>query len=421
MKKNTIYIVVAALVGLLAGYLFFGNTGSTKNEMEIHDHSADTDAEIWTCSMHPQIKQNEPGDCPICGMDLIPAEPSSNDLAVDQFKMTENAMALANIQTTVVGDTSQDLKNEITLSGKITINEKTNAVQTSYFNGRIERLNVNYQGQEVNKGQLLAMIYSPELVAAQQELLTAASLKASQPELYQAVRNKLKLWKLSDSRIDNIESSGKVRESFPVYATVSGTVVEVMSSEGDYLKKGQPIAKVSNLKTVWAQFDAYERQISQFKKGQRIKITTNVYPDKSFDGVISFIDPVLNTTTRTVQVRATLNNPNNVFKPGIFVTGTIERTSRTGEEKRLLLPSSAVLWTGERSLVYVKVKSDEPVFEMREVSLGSRIGDMYEITSGIQSGEEVVTNGAFTVDAAAQLRGKKSMMNTSEAKTKAKN
>jgi len=132
------------------------------------------------------------------------------------------------------------------------VNEEANATQASYFDGRIERLNVNYEGQEISKGQLLATIYSPELVAAQQELLTAASLKETQPELYNAVRNKLKLWKLSEKQINTIEASGKVTENFPVYATVSGTVSEVMSAEGDYVKKGQPIAKVSNLNTVWA-------------------------------------------------------------------------------------------------------------------------------------------------------------------------
>jgi len=224
MKKNSIYIVAAAILGLLAGYLFFGNSSDGKEDMEVHDHSAHSETEVWTCSMHPQIRQSESGSCPICSMDLIPAETSAEGLSEDQFKMTENAMM---------------------------VNEEANATQASYFDGRIERLNVNYEGQEISKGQLLATIYSPELVAAQQELLTAASLKETQPELYNAVRNKLKLWKLSEKQINTIEASGKVTENFPVYATVSGTVSEVMSAEGDYVKKGQPIAKVSNLNTVW--------------------------------------------------------------------------------------------------------------------------------------------------------------------------
>ena len=417
MKKNSIYIVAAAILGLLAGYLFFGNSSDGKEDMEVHDHSAHSETEVWTCSMHPQIRQSESGSCPICSMDLIPAETSAEGLSEDQFKMTENAIALANIQTIIVGGGLNTTENTLSLSGKIMVNEEANATQASYFDGRIERLNVNYEGQEISKGQLLATIYSPELVAAQQELLTAASLKETQPELYNAVRNKLKLWKLSEKQINTIEASGKVTENFPVYATVSGTVSEVMSAEGDYVKKGQPIAKVSNLNTVWAAFDAYENQLSQFKKGQNINITTNAYPNKVIEGAISFIDPVLNNTTRTVMVRATLNNRNNLFKPGMFVTATIEKAVTTSTEESLYIPSSAVLWTGERSVLYVKPKTDEPIFEMREVMLGTQNGEQVEVTFGLNAGEEVVTNGTFTVDAAAQLQGKKSMMNKSGGRT----
>ena len=357
--------------------------------------------------------QPEPGDCPICGMDLIPAESGAQGLSPEQFAMTENAMALANVQTTVVGPGGAADASALTVSGKIAVNEEAIAVQASYFDGRIERLNVNYEGQQVRKGQMLATIYSPELVAAQQELLTAVSLKESQPQLYGAVRNKLKLWKLSENQIDNIESRGEITENFPVYATVSGTVSEVMSAEGDYVKKGQPIVKVSNLNTVWAEFDAYESQLALFKRGQVVRITTNAYRGKTFEGTISYIDPVLNATTRTVTVRATLNNADGLFKPGMFINGSIALDAEGEADTTFWIPSSAVMWTGERSLVYVKVKTGEAVFEMREVAIGSQKGEQIEIVSGLQAGEEIVTHGTFTVDAAAQLQGKKSMMNRS--------
>ncbi|WP_282143619.1 efflux RND transporter periplasmic adaptor subunit [Cellulophaga baltica] len=418
MKKNILYLGIAVIIGLLGGYLLFGNNSDSATQLsDTHDHSEAAATQMWTCSMHPQIMKSEPGDCPICGMDLIPAETGAEGLSANEIKMTENAMALANIQTSIVG--SVTVSNEdgmISLSGKIAENEENNAIQASYFEGRLERLNVSYDGQKVNKGQLLATIYSPNLVAAQQELITAASLKESQPALYNAVRNKLKLWKLSGSQINSIESSGKVRENFPIYATVSGTVAMVMASEGDYLKQGQPILKVSNLNSVWAEFDAYENQISQFNKGQKIKVATNAYPNKEFDAVISFIDPVLNTNTRTVTVRTTLNNKENLFKPGMFVTGKIKGTIQTIEES-LSIPATAVLWTGERSLVYIKTNPNEAIFEMREVTIGARNGDNFTITSGLKNGDEVVTNGTFTVDAAAQLQGKKSMMNKSGGKT----
>ena len=417
MNKNILYIAIAVIIGLGAGWLIFGNSSDnaankdTSDMSDQHDHSGESADQMWTCSMHPQIMQPEAGDCPICGMDLIPAEAGAEGLAANEIKMTENAMALANIQTTIVGnaETSDD-DGMISLSGKIAANEGNNTVQSSYFKGRIERLNVNYEGQQVNRGQLLATIYAPDLVAAQQELITAASLKASQPALYKAVRNKLKNWKLSDTQINAIEESGTVRENFPIYATVSGTVSEVMAAQGDYVNQGEPIVKLSNLNSVWAEFDAYENQIAQFNVGQKINITTNAYPNKEFEGTISFIDPILNNTTRTVTVRATLQNRDDLFKPGMFVTGKVKGATQT-MENTLSVPASAVLWTGERSLVYVKTNPNEPVFEMREVTLGNRSGDNYQVSAGLNNGDEIVTNGTFTVDAAAQLQGKKSMMN----------
>ncbi|AVI51666.1 efflux RND transporter periplasmic adaptor subunit [Pukyongia salina] len=416
MKNNKIVTYAGILaVGLLLGWLLFGSASSMK-ESTSHDHTEVSEAnQMWTCSMHPQIMQSEPGDCPICGMDLIPAETGSESLSVNQFSLSETALALADIQTTVVQGSSLR-GNSIKLSGKIVENEEENAVQVSYFSGRIERLYVNYTGEEVSKGKLLATIYSPELIAAQQELITAASLKESQPALYNAVRNKLKLWKLSENQINQIEISGKVRENFPVYATVSGTVSEKLVEEGESVKQGQPLLKIANLNTVWASFDVYESQINLFEQGQEIVITTQADPNEKYKAKVSFIDPVLDGKTRTVKLRAVLDNKKDVFKPGMFVEGQLE--GRSGKAENLItIPSSAVLWTGERSVVYVKVNENEPVFEMREISLGNSVGENYEVKEGLFSGEEIVTNGAFTVDAAAQLQGKKSMMNKEGGKT----
>ncbi|WP_417238117.1 efflux RND transporter periplasmic adaptor subunit [Bizionia sp.] len=406
MKKYSIYIAILG-VGLLLGWMIFGNSSNTKREHN-HNQVAETN-QMWTCSMHPQIMQPEPGDCPICGMDLIPAEAGADGLLADQFKLTENAMALANIQTSIVGS-GQTEGNTIKLSGKIVENEEANAVQVSYFSGRLERLNVNSTGEEVRKGQLLATIYSPELYAAQQELITASSLKESQPALYKAVRNKLKLWKLSESQINQIETSGNVQENFPVYATVSGTVSEKLVEQGDYVKQGQPLLKIANLNTVWASFDVYENQIDLFKKGQEISITTNANTKEDIKAKVDFINPILNTQTRTVKLRAVLNNKENIFKPGMFVEGQIKGVTSTKDEV-LTIPASAVMWTGERSVVYLKTDPNQPIFEMRSITLGNKIGDNYQVLEGLFAGNEIVTNGTFTIDAAAQLQGKKSMMN----------
>ncbi len=184
-----------------------------------------------------------------------------------------------------------------------------------------------------------------------------------------------------------------------------------MVAEGDYVEKGQPLARLSDLNRVWVDFDAYENQLDRLREGQEIMIATNAYSGREFNAEITFIDPVLNPKTRTVTVRATLSNNQGLFKPGMFVTGRVA-VERGRQDTVLTVPASAVMWTGQRSLVYVKTRADEPVFEMWEVTLGNRLGDRFVIESGLQAGTEIVTHGTFTVDAAAQLQGKRSMMNT---------
>ncbi|MFD0760578.1 efflux RND transporter periplasmic adaptor subunit [Lutibacter aestuarii] len=409
MKKYIIYIGILT-TGLISGWLLFGNSSNVE---ENHNHeTSQTENQQWTCSMHPQIMQPEPGDCPICGMDLIPAETSADGLTANEFKMSTNALALANIETTVIGFNTTP-KEGLFLVGKIKENEKTNAIQTAHFGGRIEKLFVNSTGEMVTKGQPLALIYSPELVTAQKELLTASEIKNSDVSLYNAVKNKLKLWKLSENQIHKIEKSKTIITNFPVYANVTGVVSTKMVEEGTYIKEGQGLFTIANLTTVWANFDAYEKQLSSIQLGDEIRITTNANPNKEFKAKISFIDPILNTLTRTVTVRAELNNPKGTLKPGMFIKGFITPSNtKNNQQKTLIIPKSAVLWTGERSVVYVKKEGLEPVFEMREVTLGNEIGNSYEILDGLYEQEEIVTNGTFTIDAAAQLQGKKSMMNT---------
>ncbi|QVY67098.1 efflux RND transporter periplasmic adaptor subunit [Polaribacter sp. Q13] len=408
MKKYSVYIGLIA-VGLLLGWMLFGGNSNTE-EMHKHDAVAETN-QMWTCSMHPQIMQPEAGDCPICGMDLIPAASSAEGLSADQFKLSENAMALANIQTTIVGENSSDADTGFVLSGKITENEDETATMPAHFDGRVEKLFVNSLGQQVNKGQAVAQIYSPELIAAQQELITAYKLKASQPQLYNAVKNKFKNWMIHGAQLDEVEQTGKVKNSFTIYSHVSGVVTEIAINEGSHIMDGKPIFKVSNLNTVWANFDVYENKISQFKKGQDVVVTTNAYPNKTFKGKVNFIDPILDTQTRTVNLRVVLNNKKELFKPGMFVEGKMKSMVSVDEKQAITIPASAVLWTGKRSVVYLKTNPNEPVFEMKEITLGNQIGANYQVLEGLNNGDEIVTNGTFTVDAAAQLQGKKSMMN----------
>ncbi len=407
MKNYLKYVGILAL-GLVLGWFIFG--GSSNKEME-HNHDQLSDAnQMWTCAMHPQIMQSEPGICPICAMDLTLMNNSSEGLTSNQFEMSKNAMALANIQTSKVSNNKSGGEPEINLSGEITENEDNTATQSAHFNGRIEKLYTKSLGIYVRRGQAIAQVYSPELVTAQQELLTAYSMRKSQPKLYEAIRNKFKNWNIHDAQLSEVETTGEIKTQFTIYAHVSGFITKLAVKEGSHIFDGHPIFKVANLSTVWAEFNAYEKQLSSLNINDRIRITTNANPNKIIDATISFIDPILDTKTRTVVVRAKITNSNGDLKPGMFVKGVVS-SRQIDKETLLTIPKTAVLWTGKRSVVYVKLEGVTPVFEMRNVILGKEFNETYEVVEGLEVNELIVTNGAFTVDAAAQLQGKKSMMN----------
>ncbi|MCK0108693.1 efflux RND transporter periplasmic adaptor subunit [Flavobacteriaceae bacterium S0825] len=405
--KNYISYIIILVIGLFLGWLLFGTANNDENT---HNHEVVSETnQMWTCSMHPQIMQQESGSCPICGMDLIPAEINSDGLLANQFKLTDNAMALANIETTTVG-VGESATNQLILSGKIQANDKATAVQTAHFGGRIEILNFKSEGEFVNNGTVIASIYSPELVTAQNELIEAMDIKNEQPELYKAVRNKLKFWKISEQQIKQIELTKKVITNFKMYANTKGYIETIFVEEGNHVKEGTPLFKVANLNTVWAQLDVYEQDVRNLSIGQSVLISLNAFPDKNIEGKIDYISPTLNNKTRTISVRATLKNSNGNLKPGMLISATTKL--KTNDKGAVSIPKSAVLWTGERSIVYVRVPNDSPVFELREITLGNAVGENYKVLSGLEQGEVIVTNGAFTVDAAAQLNGKQSMMNT---------
>ncbi|MDO6391804.1 efflux RND transporter periplasmic adaptor subunit [Pontibacter sp. BT731] len=405
-KRIGTYLLVA-LGGLLLGWLLFGGRGSE----QAHDHTGEVaGATEYTCSMHPQIRQDGPGKCPLCGMDLIPVSNGGSGGNTSRYvlEMTPEAIALSNIQTTKLEMVNPE--NELTLSGRVALNEQQVSSITAKFPGRIERLYVNFTGQEVRRGERLASLYSPELITAQRELQEAVRAKDLMPELYQAARAKLKLWKLSDAQIKRIENASDIITNFDIYSDAAGVVTERLVSTGDYVTTGSALFQVANLSSVWVVLDAYEADLSWIKKGGNITFTVPGIPGKEFTAKVAFITPVLDATTRAIEVRAEVQNPGNQLKPGMFADARI-KTSTGAKAQSLSVPSSAVLWTGKRSVVYVKVTDQEmPAFEMREVTLGPRMGDRYVVESGLQPGEEVVTNGVFAVDGAAQLRGNYSMM-----------
>jgi membrane fusion protein, copper/silver efflux system len=413
LNNRVLQLGLVLIVGLFLGWLIFKPANVSQAE-HVHEQGEET---IYTCSMHPQIRQNEPGKCPICGMDLIPLAQKSDKGEGSLFvhSMSPEAIALANVQTQKVKTVSPE--HEIYLTGKVAVNEQRIAVITANYSGRIEKLFVDFTGQQVNKGQRLASIYSPELVTAQRELMEAAKFKDRNPALYNAAQEKLRLWKITEAQIKEIENSGVVLTEFDVYANQSGVVIRRDVAKGDYVNKGGVLFEIADLSNVWVFLDAYESDLPFMRIGQKISFTVASVPGKEYTATISFIDPLINPQTRTASVRVELNNPQQTLKPEMFVKGKI-KANLSVNKKSLAIPKTSLLWTGKRSVVYVKVPDAEfPAFEMREITLGSTLGEYYMVENGLSEGEEIVTNGVFAIDAAAQLNGNYSMMNRPSGKT----
>ncbi|MFN3195296.1 MAG: efflux RND transporter periplasmic adaptor subunit [Chlorobiota bacterium] len=409
--KKYIITVLALVVGLGLGWVFFaGESPEPKN-----DNSEET-AEFWTCSMHPNVRSQEPGDCPLCGMDLIPAISGGSEVDNSAITLSDNQIRIANISTIKVGSSSTN--SFVTLSGKIEIDERKKFTQPSHFSGRVEQLNVNYTGATVSSGQKIASIYSPELVLMQRELLSAYKEKEFNPDLYNSIVRKLKRKKVHDEQIKKIIESGEVEERFDLYSHYSGVVTNLFISNGDHVSMGAPIIELANLNNLWVEFDAYESDLAEVEIGDIIEFEVPAYPNKKFKSRINYIDPLINNDTRTAKVRGSISNSSGLLKPKMLVSGTVNSSS---DSETIIIPKSAVLWTGERSIVYVKVpNTDEHIFEAREVKIGKLTDAGYPVLNGLEMGELIATSGAFSIDAAAQIAGKKSMMTMEGGKKKNK-
>jgi membrane fusion protein, copper/silver efflux system len=399
--------------GIFLGWLFFHSPRSVSDS---HELAAQSDqATIWTCAMHPRIRMPQPGKCPICGMDLIPLNQSNVDTDPAAVHLTKEAAQLANVLTSVV--TRQKPVMEVRLYGKVQADERLLQSQVAHISGRIEKLMINFTGETVQKGQTLALLYSPELITAEQELLETVKTKQSQPEIYEAAKEKLRQWKLPESQIASIENSGAIQNNVAVVSNTNGIITARRVNNGDYISQGTVLFDVADLSKVWVLFDAYESDLQFLQKGDKLEFTVQALPGVKFSGAIAFIDPVMDPVTRVAKVRIEAENQSGRLKPEMFVTGIV-KASLDEYRNMLVIPKSAVLWTGKRSIVYVKqADTGELIFKMREIGLGPMLGNSYVITDGLMEGEEIVTQGAFSVDASAQLEGKPSMMNPQGGKT----
>ncbi len=406
MKSTYLYPIVAFIAGALLTFLLFGGGDDSHG----HDHSVSQDegnGTVWTCSMHPSIRDDEPGTCPICAMDLIPA--TSGEGMEDDFSMvmSESAMRLAEVQTTpAILEVPEYL---VWAPGRIEVNEQKLSVISAHFAGRITELFVDFTGAEVRRGEPLARVYSEELIVAQRELLEAYKRRDVSPALYRAARQKLAFWELTDSQIDEIIERGEVQNDFDILAPSSGTVITRNISRNDYINRGQALFEIADLSSVWLIMDVFERDASHIKTGSDISFNLQAVPGETRNASVSFVEPLFNAANRTLRVRAQTENNDGLLRPGMLLSGNI---GVADSEARILVPSSAVLWTGPRSIVYVRdMEADSPRFEAREVTLGHRTGDYFVIEEGIEEGEQVVFHGAFKMDSEMQLADRFSMMN----------
>ena len=465
-------LVAVAILAFSLGALFFSGGQPVT---ETHDHSQTEKADkqtVWTCSMHPQIKLPKPGKCPICFMDLIPLETGyGDDVGPRQLRLSETAKQLARIQTTPAKRAFAEA--ELRMVGKVTYDETRLSYITAWVPGRLDRLYADFTGITVKKGDHMVYMYSPELLAAQEELLQATLavealersastvLKSTADATIEAVRDKLRLFGLSADQIENIETDQAPSDHLTINAPIGGVVIHMNAQEGMYVKTGTRIYTIADLTKLWVVFEAYESDLPWLRYGQQVSFTSPSFPGESFEAIISFIDPVVNPKTRTVQVRAIVENKNLKLKPDMFVRGIvmsrIDGAGRviddylvgkwispmhpeivkngpgkcdvcgmdlvpaeslgyagkiaTDEDIPLLIPVSAPLITGKRAVVYVEIPNDEgPLYEGIEVQLGPRAGDFYVVKSGIKEGDLVVTNGAFKLDSELQIQAKPSMM-----------
>ena len=459
--EKSLYWKGGAIVALvLSGYIMGRLSDERTAEIEdAHGHDEVEQAEtFWSCSMHPQIMQTGPGDCPICGMNLIPVMRTDDTEGMSNaLTLSESAKKLARIETVAVERRYPTAK--ISMVGKIDFDETRLKSITARFPARVDRLYVDYEGIRVNKGDHLALVYSPELLTAQSELLAALKYNPEGASI-QAAREKLRLWGLSVQQVAEIEERGNASDQVQINAPLEGIVIEKNVKEGDYIETGTGFFKIADLNRLWVILDAYESDIAWIRYGQKVAFEVEAYPGDVFHGIISFINPVMDLNTRTIKVRVNVTNEDGRLKPGMFVRATISSSIAEGGNvisrdltnkwigpmhpeivkegpgncdicgmplvraedigyiqvkenatAPLVVPTQAVLRTGKRAIVYVELPDREkPTYEGREITLGSRADDVFIVKEGLMAGERVVVNGNFKIDSALQIQAKPSMM-----------
>ena len=394
MKEMKIKLMISLFAILLFAFACSNSDNSNKNE-------------YWTCTMHPQVHKDGPGACPICGMDLIKkvvddtADVSLKSDMEGMLTLTSDKQVLANVSTIKIKN--ERLIKELSAYSYLDFVEQNRKTIPAKFNGRIEKLFVDKTGDYIKKGQALFEIYSPDLVQAQNEFLIAlSSNKNENSSLLEASKKKLELLGITSDQIEELKKSGEIKLTLTYYSPVNGTVIEKKVQEGMYVSEGTAIYEVAELSTLWNIAEVYETDLSFIKVGSKVKLNLKAYPGEEFTGKVTFIYPVINPQTRTVKIRSEFLSQSNKLKPQMYGETIFSTYAGTG----LLVPADAVIFSGNRNVVWVK--TSDGMFEARNVEIGQKFGDKYQIISGLNEGDEVAASGGFLIDSESQLRTGKS-------------
>ncbi len=364
----------------------------------------------WVDPMHPAYKSDKPGIAPDCGMQLVPVYADGSEPAATStvsgyanVKLTSDRQQLIGVQTGMTE--MRSLGRSVRTVGRVAVDEKRLYTITTKFDGYIEKLYVNVTGQQIHKGQALFSVYSPDLLATQQEYLLALRAAKVAPSLLAAARQRLLLWDIKPAEIRELERTGVARKSVTIYSPANGYVLNKVAVEGARVTAGEPLFQIANLDRVWIQADVYESELPFIRLGALATTTLSYIPGRTWTGRVTFIAPTVDPVTRTVKVRSEFDNPDGALKPDMFGDVVIEQPARTV----VAVPDSAVLQTGTRSIVFV-VKGDG-TFEPREVTLGTDADQFYEVRSGLTAGEKVVTQANFLIDSESRLKAALAQMN----------
>ncbi|HVT45270.1 MAG TPA: efflux RND transporter periplasmic adaptor subunit [Thermoanaerobaculia bacterium] len=369
------------------------------------DHkTADKKVLYWVDPMHPAYKSDKPGIAPDCGMDLVPvyageavAEGAQSDVAgYSNVKLSAERQQLIGVQTGFAE--TRSIGRTVRAVGRVAVDETRLHTITTKFDGYIEKLYVDYTGRQVRRGQPLFSIYSPDLLATQQEYLLALRAAKQSPSLLESSRRRLQLWDISASDIRRLEETGATRKSLTIASPASGFVMTKNAIEGGRITAGEPLFEIADLDRVWIFADVYESELAFARIGAAAKVTLSYLPGRTFEGKVTFVTPTVDPMTRTAKVRIEVDNRDHSLKPDMFADVLIEEPARMVTA----VPESAVMSTGKRSVLFVI--GEGGTFEPREVETGVRSDRFVEIRSGVEPGEKVATQANFLIDSESRLK-----------------